>query len=238
MNRYSLTHLGDQALLAHLDALDARDQGTTAELLAHLAEVDERKLYVPMGYDCMKEYCIHERHYSDDEAFKRIRAARTAWRFPVLFEALAEGRLHVTAVVMLTPHLTPENAVELLAAASHKSKAEIQLLLAHRFPKPDLPARFDASSAPSATPSAGPLVPEPVGAGVGSLVPEPVESPGPRAKMAPLSPDRFGLQCTLPGSTHEKIQYAEALMDHQVRPGDIVTLIDLAFGALIEKRER
>ena len=48
--------------------------------------------------------------------------------------ALAAGRLHLSAIVLLAPHLTAENADELVAAAEHKSKAEVQLLLAQRFP--------------------------------------------------------------------------------------------------------
>ena len=42
-------------------------------------------------------------------------------------------------MVFLAPHLTDENVDELIAAASHRSKAEIELLLAHRSPRPDVP---------------------------------------------------------------------------------------------------
>src|SRR5262245_43934709 len=45
VTNYSLSHLPDETLLRQLDALVARDQITTAQLLAHLAEVDERRLY-------------------------------------------------------------------------------------------------------------------------------------------------------------------------------------------------
>jgi len=40
----------------------------------------------------------------------------------ILFTALAEGRLHLTAVWLLAPHLTPKNAEELIQAANHKRK--------------------------------------------------------------------------------------------------------------------
>ncbi|MBI5710764.1 MAG: hypothetical protein HZC42_10740 [Candidatus Eisenbacteria bacterium] len=96
----------------------------------------------------MFSYCVHELHFSEDAACKRIRAARTARQFPALFAMLAEGRLHVSAVVLLAPHLTPENADELLAAATHRSSSEIERLLAQRFPRPDLPARLEAISPP------------------------------------------------------------------------------------------
>src|SRR5687768_7383029 len=81
----------------------------------------------------MHSYCIHELHLSDAAAFKRIRAARAAREYPAFRAALADGRLHLSAVVVLAPSLRPENAEELLAAAVHKTKAEVELMLAHRF---------------------------------------------------------------------------------------------------------
>ena len=53
VNRYSLSQLSDQTLLRDLTTLLARDRTTTAALLAHLAEVDARKLYLPAGYPSM-----------------------------------------------------------------------------------------------------------------------------------------------------------------------------------------
>src|SRR5437867_2932282 len=116
MCTYSLSHLSDSALLRDLAALVAHDRATTAVLLAHVAEVDERRLYLPAAYPSMYAYCVGELRLCEQAAFKRIRAARTARRFPAIFPALAEGRLHLSGVVMLASYLTPENADELLAA--------------------------------------------------------------------------------------------------------------------------
>jgi hypothetical protein len=46
-------------------------------------------------------YCTRVLGMSEDEAFKRIRAARALGRYPVVAEAVADGRLHLTAVVLL-----------------------------------------------------------------------------------------------------------------------------------------
>ena len=139
MRDYSLTHLSDQALLADLAVLVTVDRQTTAALLAHIAEVDARKLYLPAACSSMQVYCVQVLHLAEEVAYKRIRAARAARRFPQIFDAIAEGRLHVTGVVLLAPHLTDDNADELLTAAGHKSKTEIEVLLAHRCPRPDVP---------------------------------------------------------------------------------------------------
>ena len=144
MKTYALAHLSDQTLLHDLAALVARDRATTAELLAHIAEVDARKLYLAAAHPSMFSYCVHELRLSDDEAYKRIQAARAARRFPMIFAAVAAGRLNLTAVVLMGPYLTQATVDELLAAAAHKTKAEIEQLLAARFPRPDLPTQVRA----------------------------------------------------------------------------------------------
>src|SRR5436190_13450977 len=106
VSKYCLSHLSDGALLRDLTSLVARDRATTAELLAHLAEVDARKLYRPAGYPSMYAWCMGELNMSEDAACKRICAARMARRFPAILPAVADGRLHLSTVVMLAPHLT------------------------------------------------------------------------------------------------------------------------------------
>src|SRR3989442_1767416 len=184
MRAYSLSHLTDPELLRGLASLVAQDRATTATLLAHIAEFDARRLYLPAAYPSTFAYCVHELRLSEEAAFKRIHAARTARRFPAIFAALAEGRLHLSAVVMLAPHLSPENADELLAAATHRTKAEIEEQLAQRFPRPDRPERVEAIP-PSPTPT---LPAETLAPGsVDPHAPGRVEPPARRPTVAPLS---------------------------------------------------
>jgi hypothetical protein len=71
---------------------------------------------------------------------------------------VADGRLHLSAVVLLAPYLTPENAEGLLAEAAHRTKSEIEELLARRIPRseamglvvalPASPLRADDQLAP------------------------------------------------------------------------------------------
>jgi hypothetical protein len=44
-----------------------------------------------------------------------------ARRFPSIFEAISDGRLHVSSVLQLRGYLHRKNADELLAAAANKS---------------------------------------------------------------------------------------------------------------------
>jgi 5-methylcytosine-specific restriction endonuclease McrA len=95
----------------------------------------------------MYAYCVGELRMSEDTAYKRIQAARAARRFPAIFAAVADGRLHLSGMCLLAPHLTEDTAAELLASATHKTKSEIERLLAERFPRPDLPTLIEALSA-------------------------------------------------------------------------------------------
>src|SRR5690349_2131690 len=140
MRNYSLSHVRDDVLLRDLADLVVQDRITTADLLAHIAEVDARKLFAPAGYACMHAYCVGELRQSEGAAFKRIRAARAARQYPALFSAIAEGRLHLSGVCLLASHLTASNAGELIEAATHKSKSDIEAMLARRFGVGETPA--------------------------------------------------------------------------------------------------
>jgi len=249
---WSLSHLSDGALLRDLAALVAQDRGTTAALLAHIAEVDARRLYLPAAHPSMYSYCVHELRLSEDAAYKRIQAARAARQFPALFAAVADGRLNLTGVLLLAPHLTPANADELLRAAAGKCKPEVEQLLAERFPRSELlplvqalPAaapRPDKQLAPERVgcdgPAEGQLALERVESHADSSAPERMETSAPRPRVAPVALERYALQLTIGQGTYEKLQYAQALLGHQLGPGDLAAVVDRALDALLGQLER
>ena len=246
MDPYATSHLSHDTVLNELKTLDARDRRTTALLLSRVVEVEERELFLREGYPSMHAYCIQGLHWCEGTASRRIYAARTARRFPFIFDAIADGRLHVTAVVMLSKYLTAGNADELLAAATHKSKAEIQLLIAERFPQPDLPEVLLPLAPP---PSPIPAMAAPQGdehspenaraALLPAWPPDPVpdrrHSPenaaplGPRPEVKPLAPGRFGLQCTLDREAYDLLEEIRALTAHSNPTGEILAVVKGAF---------
>jgi len=239
VRQYQLSHLSDGSLLSGLRALLARDHGTTAEILAHVAEFDERKLYLPAAYPSMFAYCVGELHLSEEAAFKRIHAARAARRFPAIFTAVAEGRLHLSAVVMLAPHLTEENAEELLTAATHRTKAQIERILAERFPRPDVLAwvrEIPASSTAVSIEHLDQHAPGRVEPAPGPVQPPTLECHRPRVKA--LAPQRFALQCTIDQETHDLLRYAQELLSHQVPPGDISKVLGHVLRVAIPRLEK
>lgn len=139
MTTSKLGHVTDEALLASLQSLLHHGHQHTARLLAHLGEVDHRSLFAAQGHPSMFRFCVDRLHMSEGTAYKRICSARVARRHPQVLAAIAEGRLHLSGVVLLAPHLNVRNVDDLLEAATHRSKSQIEHLLAERFPKPDLP---------------------------------------------------------------------------------------------------
>ena len=236
----SLSHLGDRELLRDLAAAVAHERITTAEVLLLIAEVDARRLYLPAAYPCMRDYCVGELGQTPSAAYKRIQAARLAREYPALFDAVADGRLNLTAILLLDPHLTCENASGLIADASSKSKSEIEAMLAERFPRTEFlplvtePAPQGASS--EVVEGVPALAPERVGTFGNPLSPERVEDHS--AKVTPLALQRFGFQCTLPQATHDKLIRIRALLRHAVPSGDLVQVLDRSFDALLEKLEK
>jgi len=241
MHAYSLSHLSDQTLLRDLTSLVARDRATTAALLAHLAEVDARRLYLPAAYASMYAYCVNELHLSEDAACKRITVARVARQFPAIFQALADGRLHLSGIVLLAPYLTPQNGDELLGAAERRTKAEIEELIAQRFPRSEMMAlvqalpgssRRDELSAPGRIEPPGPERGETF---TGQHAPAHV---GLGSRVTPVAPDRFLLQLTIGRDTQDKLRHAQELLGHRLPSGDIAQVLDRALDALIEKLEK
>jgi hypothetical protein len=141
--RYRLDHLPDDALHTGVKTLVGRHNVITADLLAHLAEVEARGIYRERACSSLYTYCIHELRLSEDEAQRRAKAARTAREFPILFELLAEGAIHMTGLLLLAPCLTPSNHAELLARARFRTKREIERLVAEVAPRPDVPSRIE-----------------------------------------------------------------------------------------------
>ncbi len=132
--------LGDDALIASTQRLLREERTLSARVLVHLGEVDVRQLYRQHAYSSMFEYCIQALHFSEDEAYLRIGAARTARRFPSVLRLFAAGELHLSALKLLAPVLDDANCEELLTAARCKSKREVELLLARRREQPDVPS--------------------------------------------------------------------------------------------------
>jgi 5-methylcytosine-specific restriction endonuclease McrA len=136
---HSLAHLDDRELLKNTRRLVGKSNQLFAALLLHLAEVEARGLHRKRLCASLYTYCIYELRFSEDAAARRSSAARLVKQFPLLFDAIAGGELHLTGLLMLGPHLTPENHVEVLGRAKFRTKKEIAKLVRELSPLPQVP---------------------------------------------------------------------------------------------------
>ena len=125
MSQPDLKTLSNEDLLSRLAALLKQSRWVEAELIAHIAEVDRRRLYAGRAYPSMFAYCTRALHLSEAEAYLRIAVARASREHPMLLEMLADGRLHLSAIGRLAPHLTEANREAVLGRAAHRSQREI-----------------------------------------------------------------------------------------------------------------
>ena len=206
--------LSDQDLLTRLSALAGKERETMAELLAHLATLDDRPdVYAAQGYGSLYAYCTQALRFSEDAACNRIEAARVCRRFPAILELLASGEISLTSVRLLRRHLTPENHQAVLERAKGRTREEIEVLVATVAPQPDaptfvrkLPTPAVLAPAPAAE-DGTPLSPEPLP----TPMPLPAPAPASRPIVQPTAPDRYRVQFTIGQQTREKLRRLHAL---------------------------
>jgi hypothetical protein len=234
----SLSRLSDAELVSRLKGLAARERDTTAQIVAHLAELDTRDVHLREGYSSLFAYCRDALGLSEAEAFNRIEVARAARRFPVILEMLASGAVHLTTVRLLAPHLTPSNHDEVLESARGKKKSEVEEIVARLSPRPDVPPSVRRLPAPplAAAPPA-PLPAHVPPAAALTALPAPALAapalPARPAAVAPLSPDRYKLELTIGGATLEKLRLAKDMLGHAMPSGDEAAIIDQALTLLV-----
>jgi hypothetical protein len=92
----SLQRIDKHQLLRDFSQLVDKDRRDTATMLAYIAEIDRRKLYLEHAFPSMFAFCTKRFHMSEAIAAKRIRAGRTACGFPCIFRMIARGELHLS----------------------------------------------------------------------------------------------------------------------------------------------
>ncbi len=233
----SLRRLGNRQLLQALKHLVRKDRHLEADLLAHIAEVDSRKLFREQGYPSLFRYLVEELLFTEDAAYNRIQAARAARAYPVILERVRVGELHVTGVRLLAPHLTQANHLELLERARHKTRRQIDELVANLAPQADAPTLVRRVPKPK-TPIDGRSASKGPAPRRASLVAAASAVRPSARRPEPLGQERFKIQFTADRRFVEALREAQALLRHQVPDGDPATIFGRALTLLLEDIRR
>jgi hypothetical protein len=231
---HTLTSLSDDTLLRRLLELLGQSRRVEAEVVAHIGEVDARRLYAREAAPSMFAYCTEVLHLSEAEAYLRITVARASREHPILLEMLADGRLHLSGIAKLLPHLNAENRDAALARASHRSKREIEELVAELAPRPDAPTLVRKIPQPVQLRPDGvePILPEPVAPAVAA----PVPPSGPGSIQA-LAPARYKIQFTGSAELCRKLERLKTLMRSSIPDGDLAAIVEDAVSEKLARLE-
>ena len=222
-------------------------------------EIDARKLYLGEGCSSLFTYCTQVLHLSEHAAYGRIEAARAARRFPGILVALASGDLTLTSVTLLGPVMTQDNYVQLLAAARHRSKREVEHILAAIRPQPAVASSLRKLPAPRPIEPAAPSrVTSPLCPGESSqpssrsefgfqqhtttnAVSTTRSGPGQtrgQNTVTPLGPEQYKLQITLSREAHDHLRRAQDLLRHTIPNGDPAAVVARALALLVADLEK
>jgi hypothetical protein len=258
-----LAAISDDDLLRRLAEILTHSRRVEKDVVAHIAEVDGRRLYAREAFPSMFAYCTEALNLSEAEAYLRIAAARASREHPTILTMLGDGRLHLSGIALLARHLTADNRETLLRRATHRSKRQIEELIAEVAPQEDVPALMRRLPERTKSPAAQPLTPSRMGKTVTNVLipaesapvsPEPVSvplspdaapvsswagilKPLPPAVVRPLAPGRYKVQFTASAGLHEKLERLRALMRSQVPDGDLGAIIEAAVTEKLERLE-
>lgn len=221
-----------------------------AEFLVALADFDERRCWVALGYSGLFDYLHRELGLSRGTAHYRKTAADLVRRFPEIAEALKDGRLCITSMVELARVITPENREEVLPRFFHRSKREAMAVAAELCPRDTIPMRTVVTGveprpetlalSPAARPAVvtearrGPVQPV-------ELQAQPVLPPSaacPRTEAIPLTADLRRLHATVSKEFLRKVEAARSALSHSHPGASLEDILEAGLDLVLAREAR
>ena len=136
----NLKQISNDELIFRMERLVRTERKITHQILLHINEIEERKLYAERGHDSMKSYLTKELGYSGGSADRRIQAARLLKEIPSIGEKIEDGKINLTQLSQVQRGLnecakkgeevSSEKTFEVLAKLENLNSFETQKVLA------------------------------------------------------------------------------------------------------------
>ncbi len=244
--------LDSTALSRRLGELAGQERQVQVEFLLHLDEFDRRRLWAEAGYPSLWEWCLRVLHLREGAAGRRIAAMRVLRRFPMLADALRDGRLCISTVALLGPILTEESCADLIARAAYLTKAETEHLVVSLQPRtapkeglrllspsravlpPSSAAQLSSAAQPRETPPSQqepPTLTNPPDHGCSPAIARRAS----RATLEPVSADTYSLRATVDSAFKKDLDQLKALLAHKFPEGDLGSVLREAVQSALEK---
>ncbi len=229
----------DDELFLRLERRTIGERAHLVEILVILGELDARRAALGRAFSSLFVYCTRILGYCERTAYRRIAVARAGRKFPLIFDRLRAGKLHLSAAVMLADHLSPENAVTLLARADGATLEELKRLKAVLSPESAAPPERTRVIAVPEPKTLTPAVPEPKAQAFAGAPGGAAESPAPSSgESAPSPAPAFRLRTehvfSVSDETEAKLQRARELLAHRYPLGDLASIFEAALDALLD----
>lgn len=143
----NLKKLSDKDLIEKMDQLDREEKAKLTEILHHLKEIDSRRLYSAHGYKSLFDFTIQRFGYSEDQAYRRISAARLLKELPQIEQKLNNGSLSLTNLgkaqnlfqkeKKLGESMTSTEKLQVLKSLENKTTREAEKIVLSRASAPE-----------------------------------------------------------------------------------------------------
>lgn len=139
-----LTELSNEILIQSTTTLFSNERRGQVQILEHLKEIENRRLYLEKGYPNLYEMCVQEFKCSCGSAQRRIYAMRLMKDVPEVAERIENGDLNLTILAHTQRFFraekreqreyTPAEKYELLSGFVGKSSREVERILTEANP--------------------------------------------------------------------------------------------------------
>ena len=128
----NIKNYSDKELLVKTKNLIREEQKLLSVILAHLEEIERRKLYSDLGYKSLFDYCLKELNYSEQQAWRRINSMRVIKKLPELKKHVDNGSLSLSNINLASSLFkdakinSKEKQLEIFAEITNTTKKECE----------------------------------------------------------------------------------------------------------------
>jgi hypothetical protein len=209
MNQSIVKSLNDQDLITSTERFVIQEREIGQVIIWHLQEIQDRRLFLTMGFESLYECLRKHFKMSDSVAYGRIKVLKVLADVPTAGESLKSGELNISNIVLAHSfiekyqkktgeELSLEDKVELIENIKSKKTAEVKELLARCNPDVALP----------------------------------------HDEIRPITKNHSQMKSTISKELVEKIEYLKSLISHEHINPTHEEILTLALDALIEKVEK
>jgi len=225
-----ISKYSNEKLHESLQAVSSKEHEATAEILMHLAEVQDRKLFRDRGFNNLFAYCTGSKlKYSEASAGRRTKAAKVIARHPELIELFLSKELNLCSLSLIESMLTDENKDEVIEAVRGKGRRIVELFVSGYKPKKAMKERIKPVTV-SKEQTSSPLFDS------NSQVAENTHSTGGVNKTNELEEKRYELHFSVSQELMRKFEEAKVLLSNKYPRGALLEQIfDECLEAYLDK---